>query len=51
MQPTRYENNQTYQVEVSSLDLTPNSCNLFTRKCVVARGEKSKSDLGSLKVN
>ena len=26
-------NTQTYQVEVVSLDLTPNSCNLFTEKC------------------
>ena len=32
-------NIQTYQVEVSSLNLTPNSIDLFTRKCVAARGE------------
>ena len=39
IQPTCDENTQTYQVEVSSLDLTPDSCDLFTRKCVAAGGE------------
>ena len=37
--PTSNENTQTYQVKVSSLDLTPNSRDLFTRKCLAARGE------------
>ena len=32
---------------VSSLDLTPNSRNSLTRKCVAARGENKKSDLGN----
>ena len=32
-------NIQTYQVKVSSLDLTPNTRDLFTMKCVAARGE------------
>ena len=41
------ENTQTYQVEVSSLDLTPNSSDSFTRKCLAARGENKQSDLGS----
>ena len=39
IQHTCNENTQTYQLEVSSLDLTPNSPNLFTWKCVAARGE------------
>ena len=40
-------NIQTYQLKVSSLDLTPNTRDLFTMKCVAARGENSKSDLKS----
>ena len=47
LKPTCNANTQTYQVKVSSLDLTPNTRNLFTRKCVAARGENSKSDLRS----
>ena len=37
--PTCNENTQAYHVEVNSLDLTPNSRDLFTSKCVAARGE------------
>lgn len=37
------ENTQSYQVR-SYFDLTPDSCNQFTRECVVARGENLQSD-------
>ena len=49
--PTCNENTQAYHVEVNSLDLTSNSRDLFTRKCVAARGENLQSDLGSSRVN
>ena len=39
LKPTCNANIQTYQVKVSSLDLTPNTRDLFTRKCAAARGE------------
>ena len=39
IQPTCNENTETYQVEVSSFDLTPNSYDLFTRKYAASKGE------------
>ena len=46
-QQTGNENTQTYQVEVNSLNLTPNSIDLFTRKCVAAiEGRISNQILG-----
>ena len=36
---TKHEDIQTYQVKVGGPDLSPNSWDLFTRKCVAAREE------------
>ena len=50
MQQTGSENTQTHQV-TTLIEQTPNSHNQFTRKCVVAREMKCRSDLGNERVN